>query len=229
MVILCNPRLQCLVTVGGIMCLAHFYLLRRVFFFQYVTLQVSFLKHKSLPALLMFIQSLMEWMRTGRTWDNSNRENTRHPGRGVAAENSFMCKVLSINYLIYLIPCWKAEILNSVLRTEKGLWDQKWRGDTMKCNYEVRCGKLTTGQEGSGWRTTQGRSQLPSVPTKGVQGNWKGPKLVIDSDYQVGRQSGPKEPRVFPALGRSVVVSGPLPICVTRRHSCSFRIRQRQG
>lgn len=63
-----------------------------------------------------------------------------------------------------------AEILNNLLRTEKGILRLKDEaGNYIKCNYEIYCGELT-GRMASGEKTVQRHSKLCSALLKGVQG-----------------------------------------------------------
>lgn len=75
----------------------------------------------------------------------------------------------------------EAEVLNHILRTEKELRDRKTEvGNSIKCNREVYCGKLTYRKEVSGRWTT---------PT--AQGDVKRSKLKIESHHQVRSLAAP--------------------------------------
>lgn len=121
---------------------------------------------------------------------------------------------------------WETEILNNI--TEKELWDWKTKCTTPRSTImKFVVGRLHTGRKDRAGRLKiQKHWQLHCAPPKWVLEDLKGTKLKVVFDYKVRNMSVLTGTEIFSFPHRCLMT---INICIRKRHSPSFHIRQRQG
>lgn len=127
-----------------------------------------------------------------------------------------------------LSSCWETEILNNILWTEKELWDWKTKCTTPRSTImKFVVGRLRTGRKDRAGRLKiQKHWQLYCAAPKWVLEDSKGTKLKVVFGYKVRNMSVPTGTEIFSFPHRCLMT---INICIRKRHSCRFHIRQRQG
>ena len=129
--------------------------------------------------------------------------------------------------------CWETEILNNILWTEKELWDWKTRCITPRSTRSLykKYKKLVVGRLHTGRKNRAGRLEDPEAAAlctakmgtgrfnrnKTESSIWLSSKKQVCTDWNWD----------FFSFPHSSLMT--INICIRKRHSSSFHIRQRQG